>query len=260
MKKSIITSAAILLMASCTPSTKSLVDLASAEAQMEERLSKIETDSTLSAQEVIAQYYDVLKETYLEHQEDSLGIKTFRGLISMSVDAGKSEEIVELYEKSQPIVHDNERIKCGLKALENLEQTSPGCTYKDLCYPDAISGDPLSISSILSQGKPVLVDFWASWCPPCRQEIKNHLLQLAQTGKVNIVGIAVWEECIDNTRKAMNELGITWPVMYTGGRENSPSIEYGVTGIPTLILISPEGTILGKGHSIEEIEAMKDLQ
>ena len=86
--------------------------------------------------------------------------------------------------------------------------------------------------------------------------IKNNLIALAAEGKVNVVGVAVWEDSIEDTKNAMESYGIPWPVLYTGGRVDSPSIKYGVSSIPTLFLLAPDGTILASGNSINKFRDM----
>ena len=69
--------------------------------------------------------------------------------------------------------------------------------------------------------------------------------------KLTILGIDVWEKKREDLDAVMPTLPITWPVIYTGDRDQSPADLYGVTGIPTLVLLSPDGTILARGQMDE---------
>ena len=141
------------------------------------------------------------------------------------------------------------------------EATSAGHPYVDIEGINATTGEPAKLSDILAEGKPVIVDFWASWCGPCRHEINEYLSQYAPQykGKCNFVGIAVWENSIDDTKKAMEQLPISWPIIFAGGRgDDSPTTAYGINGIPEIMLVAADGTILARGLRGEAIPVAID--
>jgi peroxiredoxin len=107
------------------------------------------------------------------------------------------------------------------------------------------------------KGKYVLLEFWASWCKPCREENPNLLRTYAkyQPKGFEVLGISV-----DESRKswinAINKDGLTWK--NTGdllsSEKNPAALAYGVTAIPNNYLIDPEGKIVASNLRGEALE------
>ncbi len=109
-------------------------------------------------------------------------------------------------------------------------------------------GEAVELKSFLQNHKAVLVNFWATWCPPCREEIPGLIdLQTKYKDKgFSVLGVDVGESS-KKVESFMAKLGINYPVVLD--TENAAAYAYGIVGIPTSLLINADGKIIGEYHA-----------
>ncbi|MDE5608439.1 MAG: TlpA family protein disulfide reductase [Muribaculaceae bacterium] len=150
----------------------------------------------------------------------------------------------------QPDLAKSKRVQALIEGCKKFEATSAGHPYVDfeIEYKDATQ----KLSDYVKPGEYTLVDFWASWCGPCKRAIaglKENYDALKAEG-LNIVGVAVWEDP-ENTEAWLQENPLPWPLILNA--QAIPTDLYSIKGIPTLLLIGPDGNILVRSYSDEEI-------
>ena len=140
--------------------------------------------------------------------------------------------------------------------LEPMRATALGTTAPEINLPTP-AGSKLALSSL--RGKYVLIDFWASWCGPCRQENPNVVKaynQFKDKGK----GFTIYSVSLDQDKgkweKAIAADGLTWHhVSDLAGWQSVAGAAYGVKAIPQSFLIDPQGKIIGKNLRGEALAA-----
>jgi len=126
---------------------------------------------------------------------------------------------------------------CGKEKKEPTLSLAPDFTLQ------TPGGQEVTLSKL--KGKVILLDFWATWCAPCRESIP-HLIQLYKTYQkdgLEVIGMNLDRGDMDTVQHFVKSMDIPYPIVIT-----SQDVErsYGVTGLPTTILIDREGKIREK--------------
>jgi len=145
-----------------------------------------------------------------------------------------------------------------LALATSLASAADTGTFFATSLPD-LHNAPLAMSSL--KGKPLVVNFWAQWCRPCRQEMPEFVALAKRAGnKLNIIGVAL-EDYADDALEFAQSRGINYPLVFAGaadGIDLMRSLGNAQGGIPFTVIIDAQGEIIYAKLGLMTAEALEN--
>lgn len=200
-------------------------------------------------EEANKKYIDLNKVAFDKNKSNRIAVMALQNMFPELTN----QEVIDYAAELADSLQMNENVVKMVEAAQKGLLTEEGKMFTDFTIEDS-DGKTVSFSDFVGKGQYVLVDFWASWCGPCKMEIPNIRKAYETYGPKGLVvlSVAVWDRPED-TKAAAAEHGVVWNQIINA--QHIPTELYGISGIPQIMLFGPDGTILKRdlrGEGIEE--------
>ena len=206
---------------------------------------------------------DRFKEMLIQSIMDNAGMLYSYQQLMENYTLFEPEEVVPMLEKLAPTFGGDMMFGQLTSIINTQLSTSLGHPYLDFEAPlldkKYAYSTKASLSDYVKKNKVVLLDFWASWCTPCMNEVPN--LKAAykkfKSKGFEIVSVSV-DDSTEDWIKAVKDNGMNWVQLWNGEEDDmltSAAYQYSVSAIPCTFLIDSDGTIIGRNLRDDELEA-----
>jgi len=135
------------------------------------------------------------------------------------------------------------------------DQNLVGKSAPEIAASEWLNSKPMSLKAL--KGKVVVVEFWATWCRPCRASIPHLNEMFARYGKKGVAFVSLTDEDPATVQPFAREMGMKYPI----GMASKSSEAYDVTGIPFAVIVGKNGKIAWTGHPMDpEMESALQKQ
>lgn len=193
----------------------------------------------------------LIKQSCSEHRDKLFPAAFIAQYYSMMEKA----DVIKLAEEGNPHYMHAEILQRLKSTLEGWKRQMPGRMFTDLTLNDR-EGTPRKLSEYVGNGQYVLIDFWASWCGPCRREMPavKKIYDAYKDKGFDIIGLSLDEDKAAWTG-AIQSLDLPWHHLSDlRGWQSEAAGLYGINSIPATILVGPDGKIIASGLRAEELE------